>query len=112
MEALTFRGERREVRGARSEITFYGVPQLAEYLAIVLDGRGLLFQDLVVLRHQSAFAHAVLVDMLYPETPEIEAQTQIVRPQYVVKVGNSREMLRRQTAIERVEPLHTMVLIL
>jgi hypothetical protein len=51
----------------------------------------------------------VLVDVLHGIAPEAEPQPQIVGAEHAVEVGDGREVLGRQAAVELVQPLYAVI---
>ena len=50
--------------------------------------------------------------MCHMVATQIEPHSQIAGTQYVMQVGNGRELLGSQSAIERIQSFHPMVLML
>ena len=62
------------------EVNGDGIAQLAQHLAIVVDGTLYGFQHLVVALCEALALGAVFVDMRHLVLVEVEPETQVVRP--------------------------------
>ena len=55
---------------------------------------------------------AVLIDMFHAEATHVEAHAQILRAKHIMQVSHMGELLGHQSAVERVESFHPVVLTL
>ena len=94
----------------RPEIELYGITQACKYVGIILKRGGLLQQLLIVFRGELSLPSAVFIDVCHSVAAEIEPQSQVFRSQHVVQVGHGREVLGCQSAVERIESAHTVIL--
>ena len=90
-------------REQRGEGVGDGIAQFAEYLGVVVNRRLYRFQHLVLVLRQPLALGAVLIDVRHLELIEVEPQPQVVRPQHIVQVGDGREVLGQQSAVECVQ---------
>ena len=84
--AALFREYRREVHLDR-------IAQFSKHVGIVLERRRLLAEHLVVFCYQLTFAIAMFVDVCHFVSVDVESHSEIVRPDDIVKVGHSSEIL-------------------
>ena len=91
---------------------FDGIAQLRQYIGIVLEHGGLLFEHLARRLDQLSLTMTVLVDMSNLVASHVEAETQVFRAQHVVEIGHGSEMLSGEPSEKGVKAFHSMVLCL
>ena len=109
-------GEQVEIATLRTEdggeLRGDGVAQFGEDIQVVLEGGGLLHQFLVVEVDELLLAFAVLVDMSHLVVAQVEPEAQILRAQYVMKVGHGGELLCRESSEQGVQAFQPFVFLL
>ena len=89
-----------------------GITQAREHVGIVVERRRQLHEHLVLLGRETPLLHAVLVDVFHAVLVDIKPRAKPFRAQHVVEIGDGREILCREPAVERIESHYPLVFIL